>query len=93
VACGRVEEAVSPARGYERPCKIDIVIIDLAPPPPVDLVVKVVREPMEAFNQLDGAAGDFILPLSPTSPSNGGSRNPPPLRSPLLIHQLCTVPK
>jgi len=66
--------------------------INLAPPT-VDSVVKVVREPMEALNQLDGAAGDFVLPLSPTSPSNAGSRNPPPPCSPLLIHQLRTVPK
>jgi len=54
----------------------------------VDSVVEVVQEPMEAPNQLDRAAGDSILPLSPTSPSNAGSCNPPPPRSPLLIHQL-----
>jgi len=48
---------------------------------------------MEALNQLDGAASDFILPLSPTSPSNAGSCNPPPPLSPLLIHQLRTVLK
>ena len=47
-------------------------------PPPVDLVVTVIRSPMEALNQLD-AAVDFILPLFPTSPSKAGSRNPPPL--------------
>jgi len=41
-----------------------LAAIDLAPPP-VDSFVKVVREPMDALNQLDGAAGDFILPLSP----------------------------
>jgi len=35
---------------------------------------------------------DFILPLSPTSPSEAGLRNPPPQFSPLLI-QLCTVSK
>jgi len=46
---------------------------------------------MEALNQLD-AAVDFILPHSPTSPSKAGSRNPPPLLSPLLI-QLHTVSK
>jgi len=61
--------------------------------PPIDSVVMVLREPKEALNQLDGAAGDFILPLSPTSPNNAGSRNPPPPLSPLLIHQLRTVPK
>jgi len=81
-----------PLEDLKDPAKIDIATIDLAPPP-VDPVVKVVREPMEALNQLDGAAGDFILPLFPTSPSNAGSRNPPPPCSPLLIHQLCTVPK
>jgi len=48
---------------------------------------------MEVLNQLDGADDSVIeedsadAPLSPTSPSNAGSRNPPPLRSPLLIHQ------
>jgi len=62
-------------------------------PPPVHPVVMVIRAPMAALNQLDGAAGDFILPLSPTSPSNAGSRNPPPPLSPLLIHQLRMVPK
>ena len=46
---------------------------------------------METLNQLD-AAVDFILPLSPTSPSKAGSRNPPPPLSPLLI-QLRTVSK
>ena len=46
--------------------KSDMATIDIEPPP-VDLVFKVVRESMEALNQLDGAAGDFILPLSPTS--------------------------
>ena len=70
-----------------------LTVIDLASPLVVNSVVKVIWEPMEALNQLDGAAGDFILPLSPTSPSNAGSRNPPPLLSPLLIHQLRTVPK
>jgi len=49
-----------------------LATIELAPPP-VDSVVKDVREPMEALNQLDGAAGDFILPLSPTSPSSDPS--------------------
>ena len=44
---------------------------------PVDSVVTVIRTPMETLNQLD-AAVDFILPLSPTSPSKAGSRNPPP---------------
>ena len=52
---------------------------------------RVLRAPMEALNQLD-AAVDFILPLSPTSPSKAGSRNPPPPLSPLLI-QLRTVSK
>ena len=69
-----------------------LTVINLTPPP-VDLVVKVLQEPMEDLNQLDVAADDFILPLSPTSPSNAGLRNPPPPRSPLLIHQLRTVPK
>jgi len=50
-------------------------------PPPVDSVAMVIRAPMEALNQLD-AAVDFILPLSPTSPSKAGSRNPPPPLSP-----------
>ena len=50
---------------------------------------RVVRAPMETLNQLDAAA-DFILPLSPTSPSQSASRNPPPPHSPLLI-QLRTV--
>jgi len=61
--------------------------------PLVDSVVTVCREPMEVLNQLDGAAGDFILHLSPTSPSNAGSRNTPPPLSPLLIHQLLKVSK
>jgi len=67
-----------------------LVVISLASPP-VDLVVTVIQAPIEALNQLD-AAVDFILPLSPTSPSNVGSRNPPPTLSPLLI-QLRTVSK
>jgi len=46
---------------------------------------------MEALNQLD-AAVDFILFLSPTSPSKAGSRNPPPPLFSLLI-QLHTVSK
>ena len=46
---------------------------------------------METLNQLDVVV-DFILPLSPTSPSKAGSRNPPPPLSPLLI-QLCMVSK
>jgi len=58
-------------------------------PPPVDSVVTVIWAPMEALNQLD-AAVDFILPLSPTSPSKAGSRNPAPPLSHLLI-QLRTV--
>ena len=58
-------------------------------PLPVDLVVTVIRLPMETLNQLD-AAVDFILPLSPTSPSKAGSFNPPPTLSPLLV-QLLTV--
>jgi len=48
---------------------------------------------MEDLKKTDGAADDLILPLSTTSPSNAGSRNPPPPHSHLLIHQLCTVPK
>jgi len=46
---------------------------------------------MEALDQQD-ATVDLILPLSPTSPSKAGSRNPPPPLSPLLI-QLHTVSK
>jgi len=46
---------------------------------------------MEPFNQLDVAI-HFILPLSPTFTSKGGSRNPPSLLSPLLI-QLHMVSK
>ena len=65
-----------------------LAAIDLAPHP-VDLVVKDVQEPMEVRNQLD-AAVDFILSLSPTSPSKAGSFNPPPTLSPLLV-QLLTV--
>jgi len=72
--------------------KTSLAAIVLAPPP-IDLVVTVIRARMEALNQLDGTAGDFILPLSPTSPSNAGSRNPPPPLSSLLIHQFRTVPK
>jgi len=68
-------------------------MLRLLAPPPVDAVIMVIRESMEALNQLDGAAGDFILPPSLTSPSNAGSRNPPPLLSPLLVHQLRTNPK
>jgi len=52
---------------------------------------RVVRSPMEALNQLV-ATVDFILPLFPTSLSKAGSRNPPPLFSPLLI-QLRMVSK
>ena len=70
--------------------EMSLATIALAPPP-VDSVVTVVRAPMEALNQLD-AAVDFILPLSPTSPSKAGSRNPTPPLSPLLI-QLRTVSK
>jgi len=42
----------------------------------------------------DGLAGVPAgrVPLSPTSPSKAGSRNPPPPLSPLLV-QLCTVSK
>jgi len=69
-----------------------LAAIDLAPHP-VDLVVKDVQEPMEVRKQMDRAAGDFILPLSPTSPSNVVSHNPPQPRSPLLIHRLLKVPK
>jgi len=60
--------------------EMSLATIALAPPP-VDSVDTVVRAPMEALNQLD-AAVDFILPLSPTSPSKAGSRNPPPPHSP-----------
>jgi len=67
-----------------------LTVIALAPPP-VDCVVTVIRAPMEALNHLDEAV-DFILPLSPTSPSKAGSRNPPPTLSPLLI-QLRAVSK
>ena len=60
-------------------------------PLPVDSVVTVIRAPMETLNKLDvDAAVDFILPLSPTSPSKAGSCNPPQPRSPLLV-QLRTV--
>ena len=67
-----------------------LAVIALAPPL-VGSVVTVIRAAMETLNQLD-AAVDFILPLSPTSPSKAGSRNPPPPLSPLLI-QLRTVCK
>jgi len=67
-----------------------LAVMTLAPPP-VDSVVVVVQAPMDALNQLD-AAVDFILPLSPTSPSKAGSHNLPPPLSPLLI-QLRTVSK
>jgi len=79
--------------------KLGIASIHLSPPP-VDAVDKVVREPLEALNQLDGAAGDFFLeadpadvPLSPNSPSNTGCRKPPPLLSPPSIRQLRVVYK
>jgi len=45
---------------------------------------RVVWAPVQSLDQLD-AVVDFILPLSPTSPSKAGSRNPPPPLSPLLI--------
>ena len=55
---------------------------------------------MKALNQLDGAAGDFIMeddsddtPPSLNSPNSAGSRTPPPLCSPLSFCQLCMVPK
>jgi len=55
---------------------------------------------MEALNQLDGAADDFLLeadpadaPLSSNSPSNTDSRKPPPLCSSPSIHQLRIVHK
>jgi len=74
--------------------KMGAAVIDHAPPP-VSPVNKIVWEPMEALTQLNGATDDSVLeedsanaPLSPNSPSNAGSRNPPPPRSPLLIHQL-----
>jgi len=60
-----------------------LAVITLASPQ-VDLVGSVIRAPFGALNQLD-AAVDFTLPLSPNFPSNAGSRNPPPLLSPLLI--------
>ena len=54
---------------------------------------------MEVLNQLDGA-GDSVMeetsadtPLSPNSPSNAGSRNPPPLYSPLPLHKMNIVSK
>jgi len=79
--------------------KMGAATIDLAPLP-IDPVDKVVWEPMKALNQLDGAAGDFIMeddsddaPPSHNSPSSTGSRTSPPLCSPLSIHQLRTVPK
>jgi len=66
---------------------------------PINLVDKVVWVPMEVIDQLDGA-GDFVMketsadiPLSPNSPSNAGSRNPPPLCSPLSLHQVSMVSK
>ena len=58
-----------------------LTVIALAPLL-VGSVVTVIRAPMETLNQLD-AVVDFILPLSPTSPSKAGSRNPPPPLSPL----------
>ena len=67
-----------------------LAVIALAPPL-VRSVVTITRAPMETLHQLD-AAVDFILPLSPASPSKAGSRNPPPPLSPLLI-QLRTVCK
>jgi len=60
-----------------------LAAITLAPPP-VNLVVTVIRAPMETLNQMD-AAVDFILPLSPTSPSKAGSRNPPPPPTLLML--------
>jgi hypothetical protein len=55
----------------------------------IDSVEKVVRELIEALNQLDGAAGDLILeadpaevPFSPNSTSNTSSCKRPPLHSP-----------
>ena len=60
-----------------------LAVIALASPQ-IDLVVTVIQAPVGALIQLD-AAVDFSLPLSPTAPSNAGSRNPPPLLSPLLI--------
>jgi len=88
-----------PPQDFKDLDKMGAPTIDLAPLP-INLVDKVVWEPMKALNQLDGAAGDFIMednskdtPPSHNSPSSTGSRTPPPLRSPLLIHQLHTVPK
>jgi len=69
-----------------------LLMLRLLAPRPLDTVVTVLPEPMEASTNW-GAAGDFILPPSLTSLSNAGSRNPPPLLSSLLIHQLRTVPK
>ena len=54
-------------------------------------VFSITRAPMETLHQLD-AAVDFILSLSPASPSKVDSRNPPPRLSPRLI-QICTVCK
>jgi len=59
--------------------------------PPVNSVLTFIQTTMDALNQPDVAV-DFILPLSPTSPSKDGSRNPPSPLSPLLI-QLHTVSK
>ena len=69
-------------------------------PSPIDPVDKVVWEPMEALNQLDGVTADFIMeddsddaPPSLNSASSTGSRTPPTLCSPLSFRQLRTVPK
>jgi len=67
---------------------------------PINPVDKVVWEPMKTLNQLDGVIVDFIMeddpddvPPSLNCPSSTGSRTPPPLCSPLLFRQLCTVLK
>ena len=49
-----------------------LAVIALAPPL-VRSVVTVTRAPMETLHQLD-AAVDFILPLSPASPSKAVAR-------------------
>jgi len=92
-----VEEDAAVARGFQGP-RDGRSHIRLAPSP-IDLVNKVVWDPMKALNQLDRTAGDFIMeddsddaPPSHNSQTNTGSRTPPPLCSPLSIHQLRTVP-
>jgi len=70
-----------------------------ATPSPIDPVNKVVWEPMKTLNQLEGAAGDFIMeddsnntPPCHNSSSSTGSHTPPPLCSPLSVPQFRMVP-